>query len=52
MRKRSTRVHIPTGLLPKPKKIFQRGLYEMMWKCGREDFKPRDYGKRIEKGRY
>lgn len=52
MRKRSTKLRIPTGLLPKPRKILQRGLYEMMWCCGREDYKPRDYGKRIREGKY
>lgn len=50
--KMSRGFHIPTGLLPKPKKIMKRGLYEMMWKCGREGYKPRDYEKRVKKGKY
>ena len=43
---------IPKRLLPKAKKIAKRGLYELMWCCGKEDYKHRDYGKRIKKGRY
>lgn len=45
------KMRIPTSLLPKSKKILQRGLYEMMWKCGDDNYKPRDYGKRVKKGR-
>lgn len=40
------RVKMPKSLLPKPSKIVKRGLYEMMWGA-----KPRDYGKRLKKGR-
>lgn len=38
---------IPKNALPKPKKIAKRGFYEIMWGT-----KPRDYGKRITKGKY
>ena len=37
---------MPKSLLPKPSKIAKRGLYEMMWGA-----KPRDYGKRLKKGK-
>lgn len=40
------RIKIPKSLLPKPSKIAKRGLYEVMWGA-----KPRDYGKRLKKGR-
>ena len=36
----------PKSLLPSPTKIMKRGLYEAMW--GAE---PRDYGKRLKKGK-
>lgn len=39
-------MRVPKKLLPKPSKIAKRGLYEVMWKA-----KPRDYGKRIKKGK-
>ena len=45
-RRKSGKVKIPTSLLPKPKKILKRGLYEAMWGA-----KPRDYGKRLKEGR-
>lgn len=44
-------MRIPTKLLPSPKKIAKRGLYEMMWKCGKENYRPRNYGKRIKEGK-
>lgn len=45
-------MRISKSLLPKPKKIAKRGLYEIMWKCGKENYKPRDYGKRVKTGKY
>ena len=47
-----SKFRIPKNLLPSAKKIAKRGLYEIMWKCGKDDYKPRDYKKRIEKGKY
>ena len=38
---------ITTSLLPKPNKIMKRGLYEVMWGA-----KPRDYLKKVKKGKY
>lgn len=38
---------ITTSLLPKPNKIMKRGLYEVMWEA-----KPRNYKKRVTKGKY
>lgn len=35
---------ISTSLLPKPRKIAKRGLYELMWGA-----KPRDYEKKVKK---
>ena len=35
---------ISTNLLPKPRKIAKRGLYEIMWGA-----KPRDYSKKVKK---
>lgn len=40
-------MRITTNLLPKPKKIMKRGLYEVMWGA-----KPRNYSKKSEKGKY
>lgn len=37
---------ISTSLLPKPRKIAKRGLYEIMWGA-----KPRDYGKKVKECR-
>ena len=45
-RKMSRGIRVPR-LLPSPKKIAKRGLYEIMWGA-----KPRDYGKRVKKGKY
>ena len=42
---------ITTKLIPSPKKIAKRGLYELMWKCSKEDYKPQDYKKRLREGR-
>jgi hypothetical protein len=41
------RIRITKSALPKPSKIAQRGLYEMMWGA-----KTRDYGKRVKTGKY
>ena len=35
---------IGTSLLPNPRKIAKRGLYEMMWGA-----KPRNYEKKVKK---
>lgn len=40
-------MRITTNLLPKPKKIMKHGLYEVMWGA-----KPRDYSKKVKKGKY
>jgi len=40
------RITVPKSLLPSPKKIATRGLYEMMWGAP-----TRDYGKRLKKGK-
>lgn len=50
--RKNFKVRMPKSLLPKPKKILQRGLYEMMWCCGNDNYKPRDYGKRLREGKY
>lgn len=47
-----SKFRISKNLLPSAKKIAKRGLYEIMWKCEKEDYKPRDYKKKIEKGGY
>lgn len=40
-------MRIPKNLLSSPKKIAKRGLYEVMW-----GVKPRNYKKRVTKGKY
>ena len=45
--KNNTKVRIPKSLIPKPKQIAKRGLYELMWGGPH-----RDYGKRLKRGRY
>lgn len=40
-------MRIPKNLLPSPKKITKRGLYEAMWGA-----KPRNYEKKVKKGKY
>ncbi len=40
------KIRIPKSLLPNPKKIAKRGLYEIMWGG---NAKTRDYGKRLGK---
>lgn len=46
------RVRMPKSLLPKPSKIIKRGIYEMVSAATGGNTKPRNYGKRIEKGKY
>lgn len=46
------RMRMPKSLLPKPSKIIKRGIYEMVSAATGGSTKPRDYGKRIEKGKY
>ena len=46
------RVRMPKSLLPKPSKIIKRGIYEIVSAATGGNTKPRDYGKRIEKGKY
>ena len=46
------RVRMPKSLLPKPSKIIKRGIYEMVSAVTGGNTKPRDYWKRIEKGKY
>lgn len=45
--KKNTKIRMPKSLLPKPKKILKRGLYEAMW-----GGKKRNYGKRVKEGKY
>ena len=45
------RVRIPKNLLPKPSKIIKRGIYEMVSAVTGGNTKPRDYGKKIKKGK-
>lgn len=42
------RIRIRTNLLPKPKKIMTRGLYEIINEATGKDVKKRDYGKRLK----
>ena len=44
-KKRSSKFHIPTKLLPSPQKIAKRGVFELL-----TGGKKRDYKKRVEKG--
>lgn len=45
-------IRMPKHLLPKPSKIIERGIYEMVSEITGGNTKTRDYNKRIEKGRY
>ena len=45
--KNNIKFRMAKSLLPSPKKIAKRGLYEIM--CGT---KPRNYEKRIKEGKY
>lgn len=42
---------ITTKLIPNPKKIAKRGLYELMWKCNKDNYKPQNYSKRLKEGK-
>lgn len=43
---------ITTKLIPSPKKIAKRGLYEMLWKDAKgKNYKRQDYSKRLKEGR-
>ena len=46
------RIRMPKNLLPKSDKIIKRGIYEIVSAATGGNTKPRDYGKRIEKGKY
>ena len=46
------RIRMSKSLLPKPKKIIKRGIYEMVSAMTGGNTKPRDYEKRIKKGKY
>lgn len=43
---------LPERLIPKPEKIVKRGIYEMINVVTGSNVKQKDYGKRIQKGRY
>lgn len=43
---------LPKSLLPSPKKIMKRGLYEALTITTKGKVKQRDYGKRMLKGKY
>lgn len=45
--RKNTKIRMPKSLIPKPKQIMKRGLYELMWGAPH-----RDYEKRIKEGRY
>lgn len=42
---------ITTRLLPRPKKILKRGVFETIKILEGKEVKPRDYGKRLREGR-
>lgn len=46
------KLRMPKHLLPKPSKIVKRGIYEIVSAATGGNTKPRDYGKRLEKGKY
>ena len=46
------RVRISKSLLPKPSKIIKREINEIVSSKTGENTKLRDYGKKIEKGKY
>lgn len=50
--RRKRRIRMPKHLLPKPSKIIKRGIYECVSELTGGNTKPRDYQKRIEKGKY
>ena len=43
------RIRVPR-LLPKPEKIIKRGIYEIVSAATGGNTKPRNYGKRLDKG--
>jgi len=43
---------IPTSLIPKPKTIVKRGIYEGITALTGGNVHHRNYGKRMTKGRY
>lgn len=48
---RRTRIRMPKSVLPKPRKIFTRGIYECLTLVTTGEVKHRDYGKRVRQGR-
>ena len=46
------KIRISKSLLPKPKRIIKRGIYEMVSVMTGGNTKPRDYEKRIRNGKY
>ena len=50
--KNNIKFRMPKSLLPSAKKIAKRGLYEIMWCCGNDNYKPRNYSKRLREGEY
>lgn len=44
---KNKKLRIAKSLLPKPKNIMKRGLYEVMWGAPQ-----RNYEKRVKEGRY
>jgi hypothetical protein len=50
--KKNCKLRMPKSLLPSPRKIAQRGVYELMFCCGKDDYKPRNYENRLKKGKY
>lgn len=49
---KNRKFRMPKSLLPKPKKILKRGIYEMVSAATGGNTKPRDYGKKIKNGKY
>lgn len=50
--RRNKKIRMPKHLLPSPRTIVKRGFYEMFSTATGGNTKPRDYGKRITKGKY
>ena len=44
---KKVKIKMSKSLLPKPSKIFKRGIYEII-----TNTRPRDYGKRMKEGKY
>lgn len=49
---RKVRIRMSKSLLPKPSKIFKRGIYEIISAATGGNTKTRDYEKRIREGKY